>query len=523
MKTHSRRNFMKMCLLSGAAVGGLLPRSTWAQSRRHPMRPPRTADPRFEPDVEIQLTATHTKLPILNNTEPTDVWSYQGQLLRGAAWQLTEHPQTFLGPTIRVKRGQRVRIFFTNAIPDVSIIHWHGLHVPESADGHPRYVIPQGETYVYEFEVLNRAGTYWYHPHPHGLTGPQVYYGLAGLFLVEDDEEAALQLPSGEFEIPFVIQDRRFDRAGALRYLNSPMERMQGFLGETILVNGQPDASFSVKTAHYRLRLVNGSNSRIYKLYLTNGAPFRVIGTDGGLLQTPVTRPYLVLGPAERADVILDFSQTAVGSSVQVRSMPFDGGGVGRGMGMMGRGRGMMRGRGTPTLTNGGEDLKIAEFRVTTAIQETFQLPHTLATIPPLQAHDAINATNPRRFVFAMHMMTPTINGRTFEMEAVAPDETVSLDTTEVWEISNSGPMPMPHPVHIHGLQFRILGRRGFPAEFREGYVDAGWKDSVLLMPGETARLLLRFEDFTGLYLYHCHNLEHEDLGMMRNYRIVQN
>ena len=508
---------MKMGLLSGAALGTMFPINGFAQTTKKDLF--NQPSSQFDPDVEIQLTATHKQVPIFNDGL-TDVWSYQGEILRGDTFHLTENTNTYLGPTIRVKTGQKVRILFTNNIPDVSIIHWHGLHVPEHADGHPRYVIPQGKTYVYEFEVQNRAGTYWYHPHPHGLTGPQVYYGLAGLFLVEDDEEQSLQLPSGEFDIPLVIQDRRFNSDGSLHYLSrSPMERVQGFLGDVILVNGTPNYSLPVKTGMYRMRLLNGSNSRIYKLYLNDGSDFTVIGTDGGLLQAPVNRPYLVLGPAERVEILIDFSKYQVDSTIQLRSMPFEGGSMGMGMGMMGRG-GMM---GSSGLINGGEDLKIAEFTISSEIQTSAHIPKQLSVVDPPNVHEAINMANPRQFSFEMRMMTPTINGRTFEMEAVASDESVKLNTAEVWEVINTGGhMAMPHPVHIHGLQFRIVERTGSPREFKDGYVDSGWKDSVLLMPGETARLLLRFEDFTGLYLYHCHNLEHEDLGMMRNYRVVE-
>ena len=177
---------------------------------------------------------------------------------------------------------------------------------------------------------------------------------------------------------------------------------------------------------------------------------------------------------------------------------------------------------GSGGLVNGGDDLKIADFKVASSIEDLSRIPEKLSVIDPPDVNEAVNASNPRRFAFQMQMMNVAINGRTFEMDAIASDEIVKLDTTEVWELVNAGPMQMPHPAHIHGLQFRILERIGSFADMKDGYVDSGWKDSLLLMPGEKARVLLRFEDFTGLYLYHCHNLEHEDLGMMRNYRIVE-
>lgn len=515
MKFVTRRQFIKMGIFSGAALGALSPYNILAQQHAGSLSP--TPNPDFDADVEIQLMATHRQVPIFEARKSTDVWSYQGELLKGDASHLTVNPDSYLGPTIRVKKGQKIRVYFKNDIPDVSIIHWHGLHVPERADGHPKYVIPQGETYVYEFEVMNRAGTYWYHPHPHGITGRQVYAGLAGFFIVEDKDEQGLGLPSGEFDIPLVIQDRRFTADAALVYIaqgmRGHMDWMQGFVGDTILVNGKPNYSVPVKTAKYRIRLLNGSNSRIYKLYLDNGADFTVIGTDGGLLEAPVTRPYLTLAPAERLELIVDFSTLPVGSTLALRSMPFEGGGMG---GMMGGG--MMRGQ---NLASGSDDFKIADFKVVSSIQDTSRIPEKLSLIEPPDLNRAINASDPRQFAFQMQMMNVAINGRRFEMHDVAPEEIVKLNTSEVWELANVGPMAMPHPVHVHNLQFRILERLGSFSELKDGFVDSGWKDTMLLMPGEQARILLKFEDFSGLYLYHCHNLEHEDLGMMRNYRVV--
>jgi FtsP/CotA-like multicopper oxidase with cupredoxin domain len=189
-------------------------------------------------------------------------------------------------------------------------------------DGHPRFIIPHGQSYVYEFEVLNRAGTYWYHPHHHDRTGPQVYNGLAGLQLVSDSTEAALGLPSGAQEIVCVLQDRTFDADNQLIYVSGgPMGSMSGFLGDRVLVNGQAQSSLSLGMRAYRFRLLNGSNSRVYKLAWDDGTPMTLIGTDGGLLERPLGRPHLTLAPGERADVILDLSRRPVGTSLQLRSL----------------------------------------------------------------------------------------------------------------------------------------------------------------------------------------------------------
>jgi FtsP/CotA-like multicopper oxidase with cupredoxin domain len=488
----------------------------------------------FDPDLDISLTAQPNHIQIFPGNH-TRVWSFKGQVLKGEKTSLINLERSYLGPIIKVNKGQKIRIRFTNDIPDKTIVHWHGLHVPAVMDGHPRYVIPQGETYIYEFEVRNRAGTYWYHPHPHGRTGPQVYGGLAGLFIVSDEEEKEAGLPSGQYDTSLVIQDRTFDNDNQLVYTTGHMmERMNGFLGDWIMVNGHPDFILPVATRAYRLRLLNGSNSRIYKLAWQDDRPLTVIGTDGGLLEKPVYRQYVMLGPAERIELWADFSSNPVGSETALVSLPFDtemmgGGKMGRGMmggGMMGdrqMGRSMMGGgmMGYAQSLPNGAGFPIFRVRVNRKEKETVSLPERLSTIESYKPEDTVNLRYPRTFHLLMRHMAWTINGRTFRMEEVANDERVRMDTLEVWEFINEGGMGMmgmmnmPHPIHLHGKQFQVLERKGVT---HNGYVDEGWKDTVLLMPGERIRLLVRFEDFSGLFLYHCHNLEHEDMGMMRNY-----
>ncbi len=297
----------------------------------------------FNADVEIQLTEEVINLPIFDGPK-TRVWKVFGQVLKGDKNAVINDENSYLAPTIRLHKGQKVRIFLKNNLPATSVLHWHGLHVPSKMDGNPMYAIDSGESYVYEFEVLNRAGTYWYHSHAHGVTAKQVYSGLAGLFIASDDEEQALRLPRGEFDIPIVIQDRSFDRQNQLQYSNHMMQRMNGFLGDQIMINGQPDFTLPVATRAYRLRLLNGSNSRIYKLAWDDGTPIKVIATDGGLLEKPQTVPYLMLAPAERREIWVDFSNKKVGSELTLRSTEFSVGGMGM-MGGMGGGRmGMMGG-----------------------------------------------------------------------------------------------------------------------------------------------------------------------------------
>jgi len=476
----------------------------------------------FVPDLELELTALRNRVSVLPG-KSTEAFSYRGKVLKGDKRALQAIPGSYLGPIIRVHRGQKIRVHFNNDLGEKTIVHWHGLNVPPEADGHPHLAIGSGKRYVYEFEVKDRAGSYWFHPHPHELTGRQVYGGLAGLFLVTDSEEQALQLPSGEFDIPLVIQDRRFNRQNELVYLSSRMDRMRGFLGDRILVNGRPDFILPVATRPYRMRLYNGSNSRIYKLAWDDGAPLTVIGTDGGLLEKPVTRPYVTLAPAERIELWVDFSKDKVGTERVLHSLAFEGAMSGGGM------MGMMMGGSALSM---GTEFPVMKVRIERKLRHKVSLPGRLSAIKRYRLDDAVNKKSPRIFRLTLRRMSWGLNGRTFDMSEVAPDEIVKLNTTEVWEFVNDANMGMmgmgglPHPIHIHGLQFQVLQRKVASQNkvtwqsLGAGLVDEGWKDTVLVMPGERVRLLLRFEDYSGLYLYHCHNLEHEDMGMMRNYRV---
>jgi blue copper oxidase len=457
-------------------------------------------------DVELSITAAFDQVQIFPGKK-TDVWRYHGEVLNGSSSHIQHLPDSYLGPIIRLKQGQKVRIHFYNELSEPSIIHWHGLHVPESADGHPRFAIAPGEKYIYEFTVLDRAGTYWFHPHPHGRTGPQVYNGLAGLFIVSDDEESTIGLPSGKYDLPLVIQDRTFDENNQLMYgSTNMMGQMIGFLGNQVLVNGQPNYFINAERRSYRLRLLNGSNARINKLAWNDGRSLTVIGTDGGLLEKPIQRSYITLAPAQRIELWVDLSKQEINSQLKLINLPAD----------------------TP-----GGDVQFNVFTITMneKTESTSPLTEHLTFHSLNKESNAVNLTDERTFDLAMGMgMVWNINGRTFEMEKVANDETVQLGDLEVWKFNNVGGrgmgMSLPHPMHIHGLQFQILDRQINPAlkptwsSVSDGFVDEGWHDTVLVMPGESVRILLKFEEFPGLFLYHCHNLEHEDMGMMRNYLI---
>jgi len=518
-----------MSTVAGAATS--LPR--WRYRVAFGQASQSTPRPSFVPDVELTLRAAPGETQILPGA-PTPVWRFTGQVLKGPAETLQVIPNSYLGPVIRLRKGQKVRIRFSNALSESTIVHWHGLDVPSMMDGHPRLVIDQGTEYVYEFEVINRAGTYWYHPHPHGRTGPQVYRGLAGLVVISDEEEAALNLPSGTEEIVCVLQDRKFDTQNRLTYIaGGMMDQMHGFLGDRILVNGQERPSLSLAARAYRLRLLNGSNARIYKLMWSDGTPMTIIGTDGGLLERPLGRPYLTLVPGERADIVLDLSRHPVGTSLQLRSLafpsaPFE---VSMGMGMMGRGARSMGRAGRQTSTANGAPFSILTIRVQRRESSNFELPANLSTFDASWRPQRVDRSPRRVLSVQFGMMQWLLNGRAFEMNGVASNEMVSLDSKEVWEFDNSGPammgMRLAHPLHLHGRQFRVLNRQVDQAlardweSLREGFTDEGWKDTVLVMPGERVQILVHFTRYPGVFLYHCHNLEHEDMGMMRNYRVV--
>lgn len=551
----TRRRFLIVGGLGAAALGiaacanGALPAAP--RPKNAPAVDETSAAATSAPVLEFSLTACKTELPILPG-KATQLLSYASEVLQGDPNAVTAVPGSYLGPIVRVTRGQTLRVHLRNELDEPTNIHWHGLIVPAEMDGHPSHLVAPGAEATIEFEVRNRPGTYWFHPHPHERTAEQAYYGLAGLVIVTDDDEAALAMPAGAQDLPLILQDRRFDQDNQLVYIPDGMagmmDQMMGLLGDRILVNGQPDVTLPVATQPYRLRLLNGANARIFKLAWSNGAPMTVIATDGGLLAQPATFPYVMLSPGERIELWADFSQEAVDSQLKLVSLAYEGVEAGA-MGMM---------MGEPALAN-GTAFDVATFAVTDALTSSITLPATLLPIEELAAATASNAATPRPFVFAMDdAMNWTINGRRYEMDAVADDEKVRLGDTELWEFVNLPDAPAPaasgdmagmdhsahmqhrgnagamagmkdfmaHPVHLHGVQFQVLERQVDAAQaagwetVKDGLVDLGWKDTVLVMPGERVRVILRFDGYPGVYLLHCHNLEHEDGGMMRNFEI---
>jgi FtsP/CotA-like multicopper oxidase with cupredoxin domain len=515
-------NAMESMRMGRMGMGGML--NSMGSEVNYPKLTPNKANPNFHPDVELDLVCKPIEISILKGA-PTKVLHYQATLIKGPKDTVVDIPHSYLGSMIRLQKGQKVRINFHNALSQSSVVHWHGLHVPQMMDGHPQYAIESAETLVYEFEVMNRANMNMYHPHPHGATAKQVYLGLAGAVIVNDDEEAALDLPAGEYEIPLVIQDKQFDSDNQLVYSPNRHQRMTGVTGDTILVNGQANFHLDVESRAYRLRVMNGSTSRIYKLAWDDGMPMTIIGVDGGLLEQPEVKPYIMLAPGERLDVWADFSARNEGSQLTLKSLAFSG--------VMPK---MAMGMNRSSLAVGSE-YPICTIKVTRKVSESHKLPTKLAKIHRYGIHETANPNNPLPISISESPMSMLLNGRAYEFNHPLPSERVKMGSIQLLEIfhaqSNMGMsggmggmnMTMPHPIHLHGQQFEIMSRSisGDTSDYdsvREGFIDSGLKDTVLVMPMERIKVIKPFQDFKGLYLYHCHNLEHEDMGMMREFLV---
>lgn len=415
---------------------------------------------------------------------------------------------SYLGPVLRLKRGDEATFNVGNGLITPTTIHWHGMNLPARMDGGPHQVIGAGKLWQPEFVIQQPASTLWYHSHLHQFTGPQVYQGLAGLFYIDDENSVKMEIPKtyGVDDIPLVIQDRNFNRDGSFRYISNMHERMAGVQGGHILVNGVIRPQHHVARKQMRFRVLNGSNARIYNLKFSDNRTFVQIASDGGFLPQPIRLNRLRLAPAERAEIIVEFAHN---EEVMLQHEPLPA--SNRGMGMM-------------SMMMSGNDQPFNVMRLLSKVPggEIAGVPDQLATMPDWNEKQAAKI---RRFqlnmAMGMGMMSGsgsgfTINRRSFDMGRI--DEVVRLNDIEIWEFTNKS--PMPHPVHIHDIQFRILSRNNRPPEANEH----GLKDTVLVNPNETVRVITRFENYadeTAAYMYHCHILEHEDQGMMAQFVVV--
>lgn len=435
----------------------------------------------------------------------TTVWGYEG---------------TFPGPTIESRRGRPVVVTHHNELEVPTVVHLHGAVVPAEHDGYPAdFILPGGagwaeepllvehsaytiggvvngsRTYAYPND--QRAAALWYHDHRMSFSGPQQYRGLAGFHFIRDEVEDGLPLPRGDRELPLMLADRMLNADGSLFYpsvdptLHEPGVELEyhhsGMLGDITVVNGVAWPHCEVDAALYRLRLVNASNARQYRLALDppppGGSGLIQVGSDLGLLGRPVRHDTILIAPGERYDLLIDFAGYSPGTRVQLRNTLEDG----------------------PTSF-------VMRFDIGGRAADDARVPEQLA--PDDSEPVSPNTPADRTFSFfsgpAGTGLPPMINMRTFEGDRI--DARPELGSTEIWDVT-ADPR---HPVHLHVAHFRVLSRDGGPPAAQ----DAGWKDTVFIPQGGV-RLAVTFTGYRGKYVFHCHNLEHADSGMMANMEIV--
>lgn len=528
----SRREFL---LLAGTtALGGLLPRALPAQHGHHAPPPGERRFPqpvqRLAPverfvaplrlpgreglfaDVSLraplELTAHIASVPLLDGPY-TFLWCYEG-----------EHAGAMVrNPLLRVRRGAELAVRLRNELQEDTTIHWHGLNVDERNDGSGLHPVHPGATRLYRFAVNDAAATYWYHPHPHYRTGLHIHSGLGGLLLVEDEREDELRqrldLDFGVTEIPLLIQDKQISEKNQFQYEIGDDD----WIGNRVLVNWSPEPRFEAGRRAYRFRLLNASNARPFRLAFRQNdrlLDFWLIGSDAGRLDRPVRVREAYLAPAQRLDVLVDFSRLDAGSRVLLSSLAFD----------------PMENDGAPPIdlqlehpgaTPLGEALDIMAIDLSGPAARPLRLPRRLDALPRARGGEVT-----RRLRVHIEGRRWLIDGRNHHDDMGTPRFRVRRGSYEVWEIANDT-VSMPHPMHIHAFRFRVLERIGSPAQIRaladgrNGLTpqDRGWLDTVLVWPGERVRIGIDFsQPFSGdqTYMFHCHNLEHEDQGLMLSF-----
>ena len=487
----SRRRFLQATGVMSAAL--MTPTLAWSGARTFnrplPIPPLLEATPSGEFKLKVQWGMTS----FFDDVE-TATLGYNG---------------SYLGPTLRMKRGDSVAIHVNNELSQSTTVHWHGMVLPARMDGGPHQKIAPGESWTSSFTVRQRAGTLFYHSHAHGKTGQQVYNGLGGMLIIDDDESLQSGLPSeyGVDDVPVILQDRDFSSEGQFQYLRMMPERMMGKHGDTMLINGAISPVFKAQKPLLRLRLLNASNARFYTLVFSDQRPFQVIASDGGLLQQPQTVSQLVMSPAERYEILVDVSD---GKQVMLRSL----GGAGN------VGQGMM------AMMMGGRDRDF-DLLLIDASAVRGKKPSTPEILTRYDDWSKVEIANTRQLDLEMGMGgmmgggmmgggMMRINGKAFDMRRI--DFAAKKDSFEVWEIGN--PSMMIHPFHIHNTQFRIISRNGQKPLAHE----AGYKDTVVVNRDEVVRVLVPtgpYADATRPYMYHCHILEHEDGGMMGQFVVA--
>lgn len=469
-RTMNRRQFLATAAIAGlaSACASSTPRAASDPSAfRTPLRVPPLLKPERHADGTrgFTLTMQRGRSEILAG-KPVETWGFNGP---------------HLGPTIRAARGDKVRMTVVNRLGETSTVHWHGMRLPAKMDGGPHQSIEPGATWSPHWTIDQPAATSWYHPHPHGATATHVYRGLAGMFIVDDDEAGA-ELPSryGVDDVPLILQDKNLTEDGSPT--GDPLRGTFGILGDRMLVNGVHAPFLTVRTERVRFRVLNGSNARKYNLAFADQRRFHVIGNDAGLLSAPVQVDQVSLTPGERVEIVVAFT---AGEQVLLRTL------------------------------SGADDIDAGDFDLLKIVAEprlapSPRLPARLATLDPITVPPNAKV---RRFRLNGH---DAINGKEMDMSRI--DEVVPAGATEIWEIENT---VYAHNFHIHEVAFQVLdvdGRK--PPAYASGH-----KDTVYVPPKSTVRLAVRFGRFTDPatpYMYHCHILRHEDSGMMGQFVIVE-
>ncbi len=425
--------------------------------------------------------------------------------------------QNYLGPTIRTRQNSELNLHYHNTLTEGVAIHGHGLHVPGEVDGGPQLEIAPGAQWHPALSIVQPAATCWYHSHTHGNSGHQVYRGLAGMIIIDDETSDSMELPRryGVDDLPVIIQDRTFDAQGRLVYsLNDAGE--DGWLGETVVINGAISPIAKVPAGKVRLRLLNGANARFYIVAFADNRTFHKIASDGGLLTAPVPLTAMEMSPGERCEIIVDLAD---GNSAELLTLfedEFDDEEEGIVTGLLDRFLRSEQPAPKPSL------ILIAD---RTLPAQTAPLPEKLATIIRPKKSEIVRT---REFVLKMEdggggshgkheshtSMDMTINGAAMDMNVI--NEQVKSGVWERWRIrSNQG----EHPFHVHGCSFLIEQIEGAVAPPDQ----RGWKDTVVLDDDDWSEIVVRFDHLATEqypYMYHCHILEHEDRGMMGQFTV---
>ena len=479
MKPINRREFL--ALAGVAATANLISPQRLALAQASFPEPPLLPLRRPEAGLlETDLTALPSRLTVLGR--PTRLLTYNSRLP---------------GPVLRVREGDRVRLRFINKLEEMTNLHLHGLHVSPNVDNPVAEVAP-GEVSTLEFDIpKGSAGTYWYHPHMHGTVARQMFAGLAGAIVVEGPLEAMPELRGVEEHL-IVLRD--LELVGDQPAPHAMMDWMNGKEGSLLLVNGASKPTLNATRPTLRLRLLNASNARYYRLQLENH-PLYLIATDGGFIGQPVALEELLLAPGERAEVLVRLEREG---RFRLLNLPYDRGTMMHGMGGMGRMGGMGNMGGGMKGNAPTDQMQALMTVVAPRNPRPLPLPSSLDSVPTL---DVTKASVTRRVVMTEQMMQARffLNGKSFDPKRV--DFTGRLGDLEIWELENRA--DMDHPFHLHTYPFQVISRNGRPEPFR------AWKDTVNLRKNDVVRIAVPLTDFTGITVYHCHVLEHEDRGMM--------